>query len=351
MANSIWGAGRRLDESLFSSAYEFDFFQAVRLLMLMESEPKGPARAGDPRDAVRFVVHPSLSFPPTAVVDIKPGNDGRPPRVSVAFMGLIGPAGILPIGYTEMAVEEEYYDHHAFAAFFDIFHHRLLSLFYRAWEKHHFVIGFEQANRRTSTRDAITTYLLDLIGMGTGSLQNRLPFPDVALLRYAGLLNQRPRSAECLRALLSDFLGVNVRVDQFVGSWHTLDSDEVCVLGSDAPSSQLGDGTIAGDMVWSRQATVRIVLGPLGREGFFAFLPNGEAFRRAGALIRWFLGPATDFEMQPVLQAGERPEWCRLGEAQVANPRLGWCSWLTEEPFAFPAADAIFAEKERVYDA
>jgi type VI secretion system protein ImpH len=183
MANSIWGAGRRLDESLFSSAYEFDFFQAVRLLMLMESEPKGPARADDPRDAARFVVHPSLSFPPTAVVDIKPGNDGRPPRITVAFMGLIGPAGILPIGYTEMAVEEEYYGHHAFAAFFDIFHHRLLSLFYRAWEKHHFVIGFEQANRRTSTRDAITTYLLDLIGMGTGSLQNRLPFPDVALLR------------------------------------------------------------------------------------------------------------------------------------------------------------------------
>ena len=88
--------------------------------------------------------------------------------VIVAFLGLIGPAGSLPIGYTEMAVEEEYYDHHAFAAFFDIFHHRLLSLFYRAWEKHHFVIGFEQACRRTSARDAITRYLLEFIGMGTG---------------------------------------------------------------------------------------------------------------------------------------------------------------------------------------
>jgi type VI secretion system protein ImpH len=351
MANSIWGTGRRLDESLFSSAYEFEFFQAVRLLLLMESEPKASARVDDLRDAVRFEVHPSLSFPPTPVIDIKPGNNGGPPRVTVAFMGLIGHAGTLPIGYTEMAVEEEYYDHHAFAAFFDIFHHRFLSLFYRAWEKHHFVIGFERLGRRASTRDAVTTYLLDLIGMGTGYLQDRLPFPDVALLRYAGLLNQRPRSAECLRALLNDFLGVNIRVEQFIGRWHTLDSDEVCRLGSDAPSSQLGDGAIAGDMVWSRQTTIRIVLGPLSREEFFAFLPNGAAFRRSGALIRWFLGPATDFEMQLVLQSGEIPEWCRLGEACFANPRLGWCSWLTEERFAFPVDDAIFAEKEHVYDA
>ena len=88
-----------------------------------------------------------------------------------------------------------------------------------------------------------------------------------------------------------------------------------CLLGSDAPSSQLGDGTIAGDMVWSRQATYASFWDRSSREGFFAFLPNGEAFCRAAALIRWFLGPVTDFEMQPVLQAGEIPEWCRLGES------------------------------------
>jgi type VI secretion system protein ImpH len=348
MADSIWGTGRRLDESLFRSAYEFEFFQAVRLLTLYESELSQNATVRPARDAMRFAIHPSLSFPPSPVVDVDRGVNGQPPRIIVAFLGLIGPAGVLPICYTEMAVHQEAFGNHSFAAFFDIFHHRLLSLFYRAWEKHHIVVGFEQAAMGKSKRDPITSYLLDMIGMGSFGLEDRLPFPDVALLRYAGLLAQRPRSAEGLRALLHDFLGVPITVEQFVGRWHPLESDELSMLGSELPSSQLGDGTVAGNMVWSRQASVRIVLGPLPREQFFQFLPNGEAFYRAAGLVRWFLGPTTDFEMQPVLQSGEVPDWCRLGETRIAGPRLGWCSWLTEEPFRFPASEAIFRERECV---
>jgi len=183
--------------------------------------------------------------------------------------------------------------------------------------------------------------------MGTAGLNDRLPFPDKALLRYAGLLSQRPRSAECLRALLHDFFGLAVEVEQFLGRWHSLDADELCVLGLEVPSSQLGEGTVAGDMVWSRQAVVRIVFGPLTAYEFFQFLPDGKIFRVASELIRWFLGPMNDFEMQPVLGRGQTPGWCRLGEHK-SGARLGWSHWLTDEPFVHPASDAIFAESERV---
>jgi type VI secretion system protein ImpH len=101
-------------------------------------------------------------------------------------------------------------------------------------------------------------------------------------------------------------------------------------------------------MVWNRQAVIRIVVGPLDTEQFFAFLPDGEAFREAAGLIRWFLGPSTDFELQPVIAAGETSDWCRLDDPRTGGYRLGWHSWLTEEPFEYPASEAVFAESEGV---
>lgn len=347
MADSIWGTGRRLDESLFASPYEFEFFQAVRLLAFWESErnalPSGGLRSDEP---VRFAVETSMAFPASAVVRLEPGADGAPVRMTVSFLGLIGQQGVLPDRYTESAVHQQAFGDSSFAAFFDIFHHRLLSLFYRAWDKHHFVVGYERASRRRSVRDPLSGYLFDLIGMGTAGLENRLCVPDHALLRYAGLLAQRPRSAECLRAFLHDFLEVPVAVEQFLGRWHPLEGDELCELGGDAPCSQLGEGAVAGELVWSRQAMVRIVFGPLVAGEFFEFLPNGNTCRQAASLIRWFLGPAIDFEMQLVIASGEVPNWCTLGENNFGGSRLGWCSWLTDEAFELPATEAIFAEAE-----
>jgi type VI secretion system protein ImpH len=348
MADSIWGTGRRLDELLFKNAYEFDFFQAVRLLTHIESERNAQGRAVKSSDAVRFAVQTSMAFPSSSVLDIEADRKGGLSRMTVTFLGLIGPLGVLPDSYTEYAIHQKAFGDESFAAFFDVFHHRLLSLFYRAWEKHHFVIGYEQASKPSSQRDAVTSYLFDLIGMGTVGLQGRSVFSDRALLRYAGLLSQRPRSAECLRALLHDYLGVPITVEQFIGRWHALDPDELCALGKDEPSSQLGEGAVAGEQVWSRQAMIRIVFGPLTAKKFFDFMPDGTAFQEVSELIRWFLGPVFDFEMQPVLASGEVPDWCGLGDSISGGPRLGWCSWLSEEPFEYPATEAVFAESERV---
>jgi type VI secretion system protein ImpH len=356
MADSIWGTGRRLDESLFGKAYEFEFFQAVRLLALMdietsrEADGRRPTGAGAMKacERLRFGVHTSMAFPASPVFDIEAGLDSSPHRMTVTFLGLIGPFGVLPESYTESAIHQKAFGDPSFAAFFDIFHHRLLCLFYRAWEKHHFFVGYEQANRGNAARDALSGYLFTLIGMGTTGLEKRLPFPDHALLRYAGLLAQRPRSAECLRALLNDFFAVPAAVEQFLGRWHPLDLDELCAIGVDRQSSQLGEGAVAGEMVWSRQSVIRISFGPLTAIDFFEFLPSGAIFRKAVGLIRWFLGPVIDFEIQPLLAGGEAPDWCCLGDARMGGPRLGWCSWLTDEPFERPASEAIFAEGECV---
>lgn len=343
MATSNWGTDCRLDESLFSSAYEFEFFQAVRLLTLLRQE-SGPGPRARESNVVRFRSHNSLAFPASEIASLERDNGG-PARMAVTFLGMTGQRGALPTAYTEIAIDRECFGDRSFADFFDIFNHRLIQLFFEAWKKHHFIIGYEQS-RQHDAWDDFTACLFDLIGMGTSGLRDRMPFADKGLLHYAGLLAQRPHSADSLRAFLHDYLEVPVSVEQFLGKWHALESDEQCALGSPEPSSQLGRGAVAGDLVWSRQALVRIVVGPLTLEEFRDFLPDGASFADAAALVRWFLGSTLEFEIQPTLIREEVPA-CRLDDEAPDGAQLGWSAWLKTEPFWFNATDAIFREGER----
>jgi type VI secretion system protein ImpH len=344
MAASNWGTDSRVDESLFASSCEFDFFQAVRLLTLMHEERHPTANLS--ADVVRFSAHNSLAFPASAIARIQPEN-GEPARMTITFLGMTGPEGALPAPYTEIAVDREAFGDRSLAEFLDIFNHRLIRLFFEAWKKHRFVIGYEQSGKASLPTDEFTSYLFDLIGMGTDGLRDRMPVSDVSLLHYAGLLAQRPHSADALRAVLQDYFELPVRVQQFLGKWHDLESDELCVLGSGDSQSQLGGGAVAGDAIWSRQALVRIVFGPLTQKQFRSFLPDGKAFAQAAALTRWFLGSTFEFEIQPTLQRDEVPP-CRLGDKTSDGSQLGWSSWLGVDPSWFVATDAVFLEEEQV---
>jgi type VI secretion system protein ImpH len=350
MSASNWGTDRRVDDLLFAQGWEFDFFQAVRLLQRRygEEQPEGNARTSE---SVRFRVKNSLAFPASSIVDVAPGRVERgrqsPPEMMVTFLGLTGAEGVLPAAYTEIAVDRECFGDTSFADFLDLFNHRLIWLFYRSWEKHHFVAGYEQTQPDSHSQDLVTAALFDLIGMGTPQLQGRLPVPDQSLLRYTGILSQRPHSAECLRSLIHDYFGLPIAVEQLLGRRHTLEHDELCFLGSGEENSQLGCGAVTGDSVWTRQTLVRLVFGPLTAEQFRSLLPCGKRFEKVAALTRWFLGAALDFEVQPTLLGGEVPA-CRLGDSAADASRLGWSTWLRTEPFAHTAADAVFGEQEFV---
>jgi type VI secretion system protein ImpH len=351
MAASNWGTDCRLDESLFASACEFDFFQAVRLLTLLRNQPRTGV-SGPSADIVRFRSHNSLSFPASSVACIE-NNKSDPPSMGVTFLGMTGPQGALPNAYTELAIDRICIGDHSFADFLDLFNHRLIQLFYEAWKKYHFVIGYEEARQIPDKGDVVqertdefTECLFGLIGLGTPNLRGKMPVADLGLLHYLGLLAQRPHSADALRAFLHDYFEVPVSVEQLLEKWHFLDTDELCTLGSGDTNSLLGGGAVAGDAVWTRQALVRIVFGPLTAEQFRLFLPDGKSFAQAVALIRWFLGSSLDFEIQATLRREEVP-FCRLGEGPE-DARLGWSAWLKTESFWFPPTDAVFREEDAV---
>ena len=333
-----------LADTLFREGFRFEFFQAVRLLERLYPDRKPVGRYEHPKEeVVRFRTHVSMAFPASEVYDIvaapEPVVETDPlTTMWVTFMGLAGSLGVMPRQYTQL-LSDPSLKHQTAATreFLDIFNHRLISLFYRAWEKYRFPIAYERRDE-----DTFSQYLYCLIGMGTGGLQRRLGISDEILLYYAGHLSQRPRAAVALEGVLQDYFGVDVSVEQFTGEWFLMNVDALTSLGAGGLNNQLGVNATLWERIWDPQARFRVRLGPLTYQQFQDFLPGSDAYRHVVELTRFFVGEEFSFEVQPVLRADEVP-WCTLGVNRSA--KLGWGMWLKTAPFEHDTTQPVFAAR------
>ncbi len=319
--------------------HAFGFFQAVRLLQELEPGRRPVGLFGDPaEEVVHFAANDDIGFPASEIQSLDLSGDA-PHRMTVNFMGLTGPQGVLPLYYSALVRSRMRERDPTLKAFLDIFHNRLVALFYRAWEKGRFYVAF-----RGDRPDRLTHHLLDLVGLGNQGAQGRLPIRDEALLLYASLLGNRRRSAAALRQLLEDYLDVPVEVEQFVGGWHGVRAAEQCRVGEDEPtlSGRLGVGSVVGDELWDPQSRVRIKLGPLDRAGFDALLPSGSAHSELKTLVRFFGDDQFDFEIQLILAREEVPPVV-LGSPSQPSAPLGWGTWLRSVPYAGHANETTFS--------
>jgi type VI secretion system protein ImpH len=336
MAAEGRGSGPTVKKTLDDEAFRFEFFQAVRLLERLDPgrAPVGRHEAPPGREAVRFRTRPTLQFPASQVYELKrTPEDAAPAELSVDFMGLTGPSGVLPSHTTELVAERARAKDHAIWEFFDLFSHRMVSLFYRAWERYRFTVAFERGKH-----DELTDDLFALVGMGTRGLRGRLGLPDEALVFYGGLVAQRPHSAGAVASVLGDYFGVPARVEPFTGQWLELDGESRTRLG--AANSRLGESTVAGARVWDAQSKFRVWFGPLRLAEFEGLLPAGADYAPAVSLGRLLAGAELDFDVRLVLKAAEVPD-CRLGEGGPTRPRLGWTTWLKTRPFQADDAQVL----------
>jgi len=329
-------AQRRVEQRLFEEPYVFEFFQAVRLLEKMTRGSRPVGREGPPSsEPVRFGAHPSLAFPASEIQALRPAEGGVPPRMEVNFMGLIGPLGVLPLYYTLQVIERTRARDTALQDFLDLFNHRITSLFYQAWEKYRVAVQYERGGY-----GRFSHYLRDVIGLGTKGLEKRQAVADEALIYYAGLLGQRPRSALALRQLLEDYFEVPVEVEQFAGAWFGIERGTQCWLEERRNESErLGCGVVVGDEVFDEQSRARVRLGPLTLEQYRDFLPTGTAYRPLRALLRFF-SDEVDFEVQLVLKREEVPR-CELGVEDETAPVLGWVTWMKTVSMARDPGDTL----------
>ncbi len=348
-------------ERLRQEPYRFDFFQAVRLL---ETEARRHARDerfdrpsligedGDPRrEPLRFAATASLSFPAAPVTrfaDQQPVGraPGRPlpPAMSVSFLGLTGPSGVLPQHYTETLIRAARAKSPSLRGFFDIFNHRTVSLFYRAWCKYRLAPSYEETDGDGS--DPVSRILEATIGFATGRLRNRLAVDDQTLFHYAGLFGGRRRSAVGLENLLSDYFGQPVSVRQFQGQWLPIAVDSRSVLPSrEMPKGafcQLGVDAVVGERSYDVTSNFALALGPLTYAQFASFMPDGEDFKELVELTKLYVGSDLDFTVELTLAKEEVPT-CTMANEGPFLPRLGCNTWLKSEPFRHDVTDAIFA--------
>ena len=328
--------GHLLD-SIAAQPWDWNYFQALRLIECRF--PASPRLGTAPRPAdepVRLGQEPSLSFAPASLAGLASSRDGRPPRLSVCFLGLFGPNGPLPLHLTEYARNRLLHAGDAsFARFADLIHHRFLSLFYRAWAQAQPCVSLDRPQQ-----DRFAVYLGSLCGLGLESLRGRDAMPDHAKLHHAGLLARQVRNAEGLAALLTGCLGLPVEVEQFVGHWMALRERDHSRLGR---SGVLGVGATLGGQVWDRQHKFRLLVGPLSLADYESLLPDGSGIEALLAAVRHYAGLEYDWDMRLILQAQEVP-CLRLGGRQ----RLGYSSWLGRRGSEQAADELVLDRASRI---
>jgi type VI secretion system protein ImpH len=334
--------GRRdapaLRELLIENIERFEFAQALRLLerWAPDRTPVGGDSALED-EVVRFRSDLALSFARSDLQNFEPGLDGRPPHVTVNFMGVATPAsyGSLPQRYTEEIRALVRDKNTALRDFLDLFNHRLVSLFFRARALHLPALQIERGPDNPFERA-----LAAVIGIATTGLAKRMSLPDRALIAQAGLLARRPVPAIALQALLESTFELPVEVLQFQPRRYAMIDDDENRLGR--ANCRLGEDLFLGREITLADARIRLRAGPLDRERFEGLLPDALEHRQFVDLIRLATGDGFDFDLQLVLRAEQVPG-TRLGADGVAIGRLGWSSWLEHDGRERPADDATFA--------
>ncbi|MPZ18953.1 MAG: type VI secretion system baseplate subunit TssG [Luteitalea sp.] len=316
---------------LAEAPYDYDFYQTLRRLECLYAEKPRWGRALRPLDEpVRLGQEPDLSFAPAPLASFEMGRDGRPPRLQVRLFGLLGPNGPLPLHLTEYARERlRHAGDPTFSRFLDLFHHRFLALFYRAWAQ-----AQPHVQRDRPDEDRFAAFVGAFAGVSPAPFRNRDAVPDLAKLFHVGALVRQVRNAEGLGAILQHFFRVPVRIEEFVGHWMSLGAGERTRLGADGAT--LGTGAVVGRAVWDRQHKFRIHLGPLALAQYESFLPDkggpvspkpqrgeGGPLRQLVDWVRMYLCFELDWDVRLCLDKHEVPPLKLGGRGQ-----LGWTTWL-----------------------
>lgn len=376
MASPLGKTNPSVIDRLLRQPHRFAFFQAVRLLLASGAARRLGAPGGDiggmsniQEEPIRFRSLPALEFPSAEIVSIglsastagvptdggnaaspvepKPSGDeanaaGVPLQMQVAFWGLVGPAGALPNHYTQLVIDRSRHKDAALRDFLDLFAHRQLSFFYRAWEKHYVAAGYERAAKQGDpTDDPLREALLAVIGLGTPGVRDRLEVTDDTCVYFGGAFVDRP-CAESLRQILSDTLGLPTEVLSLSGQWLMLPESERSRIGALDGHSRLGTDTVLGERTWDPISKFRIRIGPVRWSDFQRLMPTGPDLVPTCQLIRSYVGCEFDFDLQMILVADEIPR-CQLdGSGSGVNPHLGWNTWLCSRPASRNSEDAAF---------
>ncbi|KVN29712.1 type VI secretion protein [Burkholderia pyrrocinia] len=334
-ANPAAAAARRdaFRARLRAAPHGYDLFHALRWLDALAPEHAPLGHAARPRDEpVRLGQAPSLAFAAAMLAGVDDG--GAVPRIAIHGFGLFGPNGPLPAHLTEYAHERAaQHGDPAFAAFADLFHHRLILLFYRAWADAQPTVSLDRP-----ARARFDGYVASLIGRAAPDTAQ--PDPADALAPHArcfhaGHLVRHTRNPEGLAQILRRHFGVAARIVEHVPQWVTIERAQRCAIYATRPTLPLG-GAVLGMAVRDAQSRFRIVLGPLSLDAYRQCLPGGAHARPLAQWVREYVGIEFDWEVQLELAHDAVPS------AALGSPHgIGRSAWLGRRVEPGPARDLV----------
>ncbi len=301
---------------LLAEPWRFDFFAVLR--RLERSHPDRP-RIGDSaalRDEyVLLGQDPYLEFPASTLSRAEVDAEGRL-RILSRFLGFLGPQGALPLATTEEAYAWWLARDEAFPRFLDIFNHRFLQLFFRAWADSRPVAQHDRPKD-----DRFEAYVGSMIGIGSRLYRDLDSVSDLEKLAYAGLAAPQAKSASRLRHMICGIFKVEAEIDQFVGSRLVFEEPERTRLGR--RFCELGVDALVGGSVFSVQDKIRLRIITRDLAQYERFLPSGEWCEQLADLVSFYNGEQLDWDVELALPAGAA-EPIRLAKFG----RLGWTSWM-----------------------
>ncbi|WP_347988904.1 type VI secretion system baseplate subunit TssG [Methylomonas sp. AM2-LC] len=322
-----------LISQLEEDATRFDFFEALRLIECLNADkPRLGTSLKVSDDPVRLTQFPELEFPASTLNSYTSADHSSgTPHLAVNFMGLFGPNGPLPLHITEYVRERLRHNHDpTFSRFADIFHHRMISLFYRAWANTQPTVQYDRPES-----DRFKFYIGSFLGIANAANQDRDALNDRAKLFYSGHFSAKTKHAAGLLAIVADALRLRVRIEEFVGEWMAIMRADQTRLGMSADIASLGQSALIGASVWGCQHKFRLVLGPLKLTTYLALLPGEQLLTKLIAIVSNYIGNELVWDTQLILESCEVPRELALGKPIVSEnlninteAQLGWSMWL-----------------------
>ena len=341
----------RVIRDIACQPWAHDFFQGIRAI---ECAFRSQPRIGSSRtlrdDPVRFGQQVALDFASSTIARNET-KAGLNQRILVRFMGLTGPNGALPLRLTEFIrnrsrgipdpdVQGTAADvaseggsvapkDGTLAAFLDLFHHRSISFFYRAWAVSQKTVDYDREEDRS-----FAEWIGCLLGVGLPELDGVDSVRSAERLPFAGHLANQSRHTSGLEGLLSDAFSTETKVDSLVGQWIAIPIDQRCYLGRDRDLGSLGNSCVIGSQFWDRAMKFVVRLGPVSLEQFKSFWPNEQGNQKLRDWIAFYTRRELFWEAHIALERSEVPQ-IELGR----SGRLGYSAWLSSLPFSDHPSD------------
>ncbi|PHM45646.1 hypothetical protein Xmau_00026 [Xenorhabdus mauleonii] len=321
-------------QQLTQAPWQFDLFQTLRRIDAQSGEYYRLGTAPLPRyESVRLGQHASMIFAPSAISKVRKLENSKLHEILIYSFGLFGPNGPMPLFLTEYAYTREYnYHDSTLGAFANVFHHRLILLFYRAWANAQPTSSLDRPDDQQFCH-----YLASLIGMGLPAQQSfnkkytgKASDADTnniinshARYALAGHISRQGHSAEGLEKILFVYFNVPVKVVQNIPQWLELDTQDQVRLAAGRHIPRLGESAFLGTAIYDTQHKFRIEIGPLTRAEYDLFLPEQPKSQQLREWVYQYLGIEYTWDIKLILNEATITEM-HLSE----SVKLGLNSWL-----------------------